>query len=86
VHRGGAGRNSQQSDSNETHNCPMLGQMAEIAALENITDNYVSNLIHLAWLSPRLVDRVLDGEPMTTDLPGKALNSRRASTLWPDEV
>jgi hypothetical protein len=25
--------------------------MAEIALRENITDNYVSNLIHLAWLS-----------------------------------
>jgi hypothetical protein len=26
--------------------------MAEIAARENITDNYVGNLIHLAWLAP----------------------------------
>jgi len=26
--------------------------MAEIAARENITDNYVSNLIHLAWVIP----------------------------------
>jgi len=29
--------------------------MAEIAVRENITDNYVSNLIHLAWLSPDIV-------------------------------
>jgi site-specific DNA recombinase len=35
--------------------------MAQIAIGENITDNYVSNLIHLAWLSPGLVGRVLDG-------------------------
>ncbi|WP_246709486.1 hypothetical protein [Bradyrhizobium sp. 6(2017)] len=27
--------------------------MAQIAAQENITDNYVSNLIHLAWLPPQ---------------------------------
>jgi hypothetical protein len=26
--------------------------MAEIAARDNVTDNYVSNLIHLAWLPP----------------------------------
>jgi site-specific DNA recombinase len=26
--------------------------MAQIASAENVTDNYVSNLIHLAWLSP----------------------------------
>jgi site-specific DNA recombinase len=31
--------------------------MAEIAVRENITDNYVSNLIHLAWLSPDIVGR-----------------------------
>ena len=34
--------------------------MAEIAIRESITDNYVSNLIHLAWLSPDLVGRVRD--------------------------
>jgi hypothetical protein len=33
--------------------------MAEIAVGEGITDNYVSNLIHLAWLSPDVVGRVL---------------------------
>jgi hypothetical protein len=36
--------------------------MAKIAVRENITDNYVSNLIHLAWLSPDLVGRVLQGD------------------------
>jgi hypothetical protein len=35
--------------------------MAEIAVREGITDNYVSHLIHLAWLSPDLVSRVLEG-------------------------
>jgi site-specific DNA recombinase len=59
--------------------------MAEIAARENITDNYVSNIIHLAWLSPRQVDCVLDGGPTATDFARKALNSRRASTLWRSE-
>jgi len=40
--------------------------MAEIAIRENITDNYVSNLIHLAWLSPDLVagcSRVIRRQP-----------------------
>jgi hypothetical protein len=40
--------------------------MAEIATRENITDNYVSNLIHLAWLPPKMVDLVLDGDPQAT--------------------
>jgi DNA invertase Pin-like site-specific DNA recombinase len=31
------------------------GSMAEIATRENITDNYVSNLIHLAWLPPKML-------------------------------
>jgi hypothetical protein len=34
--------------------------MAEIATREDITDNYVSNLIHLAWLSPDIVGRVME--------------------------
>ena len=56
--------------------------MAEIALGENITDNYVSNLIHLAWLAPPQVDRVLDGEPTATELVRNALYSRSTSTLW----
>jgi hypothetical protein len=39
------------------------GSMAEIAVREGITDNYVSNLIQLAWLSPDLVSRILEGKP-----------------------
>jgi DNA invertase Pin-like site-specific DNA recombinase len=56
--------------------------MAEIAARENITDNYVSNLIHLAWLSPQQVDLVLDGEPMATEVVREALGSRHANMVW----
>ncbi len=42
--------------------------MAEIAARENSTDNYVGNLIHLAWLPPSQVDLVLDGDLEATKL------------------
>jgi site-specific DNA recombinase len=37
--------------------------MAKIALRENVTDNYVSKLIHLAWLAPAIVDQILDGDP-----------------------
>jgi site-specific DNA recombinase len=56
--------------------------MAEIAVRENITDNYVSNLIHLAWLSPELVDRVLDGDPEATVLARAAMLTRKSNALW----
>jgi site-specific DNA recombinase len=56
--------------------------MAEIAVRENITDNYVSNLIHLAWLPPDLVDRVLDGDPEATALAKTAMLSRKFDVLW----
>ncbi|MCU1340490.1 MAG: site-specific recombinase, invertase Pin s [Bryobacterales bacterium] len=56
--------------------------MAEIAVRENITDNYVSNLIHLAWLSPDLVGRVLDGDPEATALARGAMLSRKSDVLW----
>jgi len=56
--------------------------MAEIAVLENITDNYVSNLIHLAWLSPHLVGRVLDSDPEATTLAKGAMLSRKSDVLW----
>jgi site-specific DNA recombinase len=56
--------------------------MAEIAVRESITDNYVSNLIHLAWLSPDLVDRVLDGDPEATALARAAMLSRKSDALW----
>jgi hypothetical protein len=55
--------------------------MAEIAVRENITDNYVSNLIHLAWLSPDLVGRVLDGDPEATALARSALLTRKSDAL-----
>jgi DNA invertase Pin-like site-specific DNA recombinase len=56
--------------------------MAEIAARENITDNYVSNLIHLAWLSPDLIGRVLEGDPEATALARAAMLSRKSDALW----
>jgi len=56
--------------------------MAEIAVRENITDNYVSNLIHLAWLSPDIVGRVLDGDPEATALARAAMLTRNSDALW----
>ena len=56
--------------------------MAEIALRENITDNYVSNLIHLAWLSPDLVGRVLDGDPEATAVARAAMLTRKSDALW----
>jgi hypothetical protein len=56
--------------------------MTKIAVLENITDNYVSNLIHLAWLSPDLVDRILDGDQEATALGRGAMLTRKSDVLW----
>src|ERR1700694_2736423 len=56
--------------------------MAGIAVRENITDNYVSNLIHLAWLSPDLVGRVLDGDPEATAVARGAMLTRKSDAVW----
>ena len=56
--------------------------MAQIAVGETITDNYVSNLIHLAWLSPDLVGRVLEGDPAATALARGAMLTRKSEALW----
>jgi site-specific DNA recombinase len=56
--------------------------MAEIAVREGITDNYVSNLIHLAWLSSDLVGRVLEGDSEATALARAAMLTRRSHILW----
>jgi site-specific DNA recombinase len=56
--------------------------MAQIAVRENITDNYVSNLIHLAWLSPDLVGRVLEGDSEATALARTAILTRKSDVLW----
>jgi site-specific DNA recombinase len=56
--------------------------MAQIAVREGITDNYVSNLIHLAWLSPDLVGRVLEGDSEATALARAAMLSRKSAALW----
>jgi site-specific DNA recombinase len=56
--------------------------MAELAVRENITDNYVSNLIHLAWLSPDIVGRILVGDSQATALARAALLTRKSDALW----
>jgi hypothetical protein len=56
--------------------------MAEIAVREDITDNYVSNLIHLAWLSPDLVLGVLEGDLEATALARAAMLTRKSDVLW----
>ena len=56
--------------------------MAEIAVHENITDNYVSNLIHLAWLSPELIGQVLEGDSEATALAKAAMLTRKSEVLW----
>jgi site-specific DNA recombinase len=56
--------------------------MAQIALAEDITDNYVSNLIHLAWLSPDLVGRVMEGDSEATALARAAMLSRKSDALW----
>ena len=60
--------------------------MAEIAARENITDNYVSNLIHLAWLSPAIMNQALEGDFKATVSARKAMLSREATALWGDQI
>jgi site-specific DNA recombinase len=56
--------------------------MAEIAVFQDITDNYISNLIHLAWLSPDVVGRVLDGDPEATALARGAMLTRKSNAVW----
>jgi len=56
--------------------------IAEIAVRENITDNYVSNLIHLAWLSPDIVGHVLEGDSEATALARAALLTRKSDVRW----
>jgi hypothetical protein len=56
--------------------------MAQIAVREGITDNYVNNLIHLAWLSPDLVGRVLEGDSEATALARAAMLTRKSDLLW----
>ena len=56
--------------------------MAEIATRESITDNYVSNLIHLAWLPPRQIDLILEGDPTATQLAKNAMLARSVDIIW----
>jgi DNA invertase Pin-like site-specific DNA recombinase len=56
--------------------------MAEIAKRENITDNYVSNLIHLAWLPPKLIELILDGHPPATAAARNLMLNRDVEPIW----
>ena len=56
--------------------------MAQIAARENVTDNYVSNLIHLAWLSPHQVDLILEGDPEANRLAKNSMLNRSGGIIW----
>ena len=56
--------------------------MAEIAKRDNITDNYVSNLIHLAWLPPKMVKSILDGHPHATTAARKLMLNRDIEPIW----
>jgi site-specific DNA recombinase len=60
--------------------------MAEIAARENVTDNYVSNLIHLAWLSPHRVDLILEGDQEATKLVKASMLTRSLDILWKESA
>jgi len=56
--------------------------MAEIATRENITDNYVSNLIHLAWLPPHQIDLILEGDPEATQRAKHSMLTRKVDIIW----
>jgi site-specific DNA recombinase len=60
--------------------------MAEIAIRESITDNYVSNLIHLAWLSPHQVSLILEGDPEATKLAKASMFTRSVDILWKESA
>ena len=60
--------------------------MAQIAVRESITDNYVSNLIHLAWLSPQQVDLILEGDPEVTKLAKNSMLTRSVDILWKESA
>jgi hypothetical protein len=56
--------------------------MAQIALHENITDNYISNLIHLAWLSPKLIEQVLQADLKATQSAKIAMINRKIQSSW----
>jgi site-specific DNA recombinase len=66
----------------EDLNTGNAASMAEIAARENITDNYVSNLIHLAWLPPQQVELLLAGDPEASQAARRSMLTRAAAMLW----
>ena len=50
----------------------------------NITDNYVSNLIHLAWLPPKMVESMLDGDAQATAVARDLMLKRDIGPIWKD--
>lgn len=56
--------------------------MAEIAARENVTANYVSDLIHLARLPPIIVESTLDGHPQAAMAARKSMIDRSVEPVW----
>ena len=56
--------------------------MADIAKREGITDNYVSNLIHLAWLPSKMVESILDGHPQATAVARNLMLRRDIEPIW----
>jgi hypothetical protein len=66
----------EQLVSGKTHS------MAQIAARENVTDNYVSNLIHLAWLPPYQIDLILEGDSEATKLAKNSMLTRNVDIIW----
>jgi hypothetical protein len=58
--------------------------MADIAQREGITDNYASNLIHLAWLPPKTVESILDGHPQATAVARSLMLKRDVEPVWED--
>jgi site-specific DNA recombinase len=53
-----------------------------IASRENVTDSYVSRLLHLALLSPAIVHQVLDGNPLASEVASREMTGQRISALW----
>lgn len=56
--------------------------ISEIAKREGVTDNYVGNLIHLAWLPPKIVTDSLRGDATACLLVRKTAASRSIDLVW----
>jgi hypothetical protein len=64
--------------------CRLARTIASAAASvsrENVTDNYVSNIIHLAWVVPHQVGLILEGDPEATKLVKTSMLTRNVDHL-----